>query len=92
MLQTAANHRHGRSQALLGLLYMEGNGTPQSEQQALAWFSKAALAGDALGELQLATMYYHGVNMEISMEKAILNFKSAAKHGSIIALYNLGLM
>ena len=74
------------------MLYMEGNGVPESAAQALQWFTKAAGAGDALGELQLANMHYHGVHQAINMEKAVLNFKSSAVHGSIVALYNLGLM
>lgn len=74
------------------MLYMEGNGVPESAAQALQWFTKSAGAGDALGELQLANMHYHGVHQAINMEKAVLNFKSSAVHGSIVALYNLGLM
>lgn len=46
-----------QAQALLGLLYMEGNGTPKSQPQALHWYTKAAAVGDALGELMLGNMY-----------------------------------
>ena len=44
--QKAANQGHARSQLNLGLLYYDGKGVAQDEQQAKAWWQKVLAQPD----------------------------------------------
>lgn len=52
----AAEQGHAKAQNNLGVLYEEGLGVPQSDEDAFAWFSKSAQQGYRYGQYNLGRM------------------------------------
>jgi TPR repeat protein len=48
------------AQANLGFMYQNGQGIPQDDKQAVAWYRKAADQGSAYGQTNLGFMYESG--------------------------------
>jgi TPR repeat protein len=59
-LEKAAMQGHAGAQVHLGMLYLAGNGAPQSAQMALVWFDRAAEQKNGLAFLKLGDMYARG--------------------------------
>lgn len=78
------------AQYLLGSLYEHGQGVPQSLQEAIKWYRKAAEQGnpDAQFSLALACMFGQGTTQ--SYEEAAKWFSKAAEQGNPAAQFNLG--
>ncbi len=55
-----AERGHPLAQANLGLLYAEGQGVPQDDQEAVRWYRLAAEQGDASAQFKLGVMYDKG--------------------------------
>lgn len=55
-MQRAAELGHGRAAWELGMRYIEGDGAPADQAQALAWFRRSAEAGDVLGQHAMGVM------------------------------------
>jgi len=59
-LRVQANAGNASSQWLLGYYYINGEGVPQDDAQAAAWFRKAADQGLAAAQFNLGNMYAAG--------------------------------
>jgi TPR repeat protein len=59
-LQGLANLGEPRAQYDLALLYDKGLGVPQSDAEALRWYTRAAEQGDARAQYNLGLMYMNG--------------------------------
>lgn len=59
-LQAMANLEEPRAQYDLALLYDKGLGVPQSDTQALKWYSRSAEHGDQRAQYNLGLMYMNG--------------------------------
>jgi TPR repeat protein len=59
-LQGLANLGEPRAQYDLALLYDKGSGVPQSDAEALRWYTRAAEQGDARAQYNLGLMYMNG--------------------------------
>jgi uncharacterized protein len=58
---TASAHRgNARSQAVLGLMYETGRGVPQSYENAVAWYRRAAEQGEPTAQYRLGLLYDKG--------------------------------
>jgi len=62
-LQSLATLGEARAQYDLALLYDKGLGVPQSDAQALLWYTRAAEHGDAQAQYNLGLMYMNGQGM-----------------------------
>ena len=63
-LKPLAEQGNADAQFNLGLMYFNGTGVPQDDQQALKWFRQAADQGDAFAQFALGNMYYMGRGVE----------------------------
>ncbi len=59
-LQALADLEEPRAQYDLALLYDKGMGVPQSDAQALKWYSRSAAHGDQRAQYNLGLMYMNG--------------------------------
>jgi TPR repeat protein len=59
-LESLANMGEPRAQYDLAVLYDKGLGVPQSDAQALKWYSRAAEHGDRRAQYNLGLMYMNG--------------------------------
>lgn len=78
------------AQYLLGSLYEHGQGMPQSHQEAVKWFRKAAEQGNVDAQFSLALAYMFGQGTPQSYEEAAKWFSKAAEQGNPAAQFNLG--
>ncbi|MHB8478642.1 MAG: tetratricopeptide repeat protein [Steroidobacteraceae bacterium] len=74
----------------LGLAYQEGNGFPRDRKQALAWFNRAADAGNAEAQNALGDLYRFADPPEKDYTLALHWYAEAAKRGNAEGQYSLG--
>lgn len=75
----AARQDDVSAQVELGDLYAQGKGTASDGEQALAWYRKAALAGDAVALWKCAQTYIQGQLVPQDLEEAVPFLLLAAK-------------
>ena len=56
----AAEQREVEAQTALGLMYLDGEGVPQDEREAVKWIRRAAEEGSTDAQALLGGMYYLG--------------------------------
>jgi hypothetical protein len=88
----SANSGDAASQLDLGLMYYNGQGTPQDYMQAIAWFQTAAEQGSTMAQNDLGSMYYKGQGVAQSYAQAVAWYRKAAEQGNAYAQTGLGLM
>lgn len=81
-----------RAQTFLGDMYGNGNGVPQDQKVAAAWYLKAAKQGDAAAQFSLGVMCENGLGVRKSDRQAASWFHKAAEQGYGEAQYVLGRM
>ena len=91
-LQSEAAEGNVRAVSALGMLYADGLGVPQDEQEASRLFSEAADAGDAGAQNNLGVMYANGRGVSQDDAVAFEWFEGAAAQGNVFAQNNLGIM
>jgi hypothetical protein len=74
----------------LGSMYADGKGAPKDDRQAMAWYAKAAAAGNPVGMDALGQMYRNGQGVPRNYPEAIRWFNQAAAAGNSAAMYHLG--
>jgi len=72
--------------------YLDGNGAPQDDQEAIYWFSRAAIQGDAFSQYVLGWMHAQGRGTTQSHAMAVYWYRRAAEQGYCCAQTRLGLM
>lgn len=75
-----------------GFAYCYGRGKPQSYEEAVKYFTKAALIGHAEAATQMGFMALNGYGVEKSVKDAYDWFMMAAAKEEPVALYKLGEM
>ena len=74
----------------IGMMHLKGRGTKVDKEQAEAYLTKSAQAGNVYAKYQLAEIYLKRGNKE-EIEKAVKYLKEAATKGdSAMAMYSLG--
>ncbi len=79
------NAWHANVEALLGTMYLEGDGVKQNYDEALRYLTRAAYAGDTLAQNNLGYMYAMGKGVERDYYKAVEWYKKAAEQGDVMA-------
>ena len=62
-------------------MYSNGQDVPQSYEEAVKWFRKAAEQGHVNGQNNLGEMYYFGLGVSQSYEEAAKWYRKAAEQG-----------
>ena len=69
------------SQAILGSMYILGQGVPQDREQAAIWLLPAAESGHSFAEMYLGILHYTGQGAERDTEQARYWLQIAADKG-----------
>lgn len=77
---------------ILGLMYANGQGMPESYTEGLKWLQKAAEQGEAKAQFSVGVIYFKGYGMAANPAEAFKWYRRAADQGNAPALYNLGAM
>src|SRR5262249_23541374 len=91
-LITRAERGEREAQAVLGFLYVEGDGVAQDLSQAVRWWRRAADQGDAAVGFNLGFLYFKGELVPKDSAEALRWFGKAAELGDANAQFHLGWM
>ncbi len=91
-LRPLAEQGNATAQNNLGVMYREGEGVPQDDEEAVRWYRRAAVQGHAGAQNNLGLMYAEGRGVPPDDKEAARWFRLAAAQGDAKAQYNLGLM
>ena len=84
---------NAHAEDVLGNVYQAAWGRmPQDYAQAVSWFRKAAIQGDADAQYNLGSMYATGQGVSQDDAQAASWYQKAASQGNASAQYNLGIM
>lgn len=87
--ERAAQGGHGSAMYNLGLMFYNGEGTPQDLTAASGWFRKAADRGIRDSYYNLGAMYMQGEGVPMNLTEAFAWFTIASKAGDSSALSTL---
>ncbi|MDB9867302.1 sel1 repeat family protein [Pseudomonadales bacterium] len=90
-MKALAEQGDAKAQNNLGLMYANGNGTPQDYKEAVKWFRAAAEQGLLVSQITLALTYDLSAIPQ-DQKEAYKWFKAAAEQGSVEAQFELGLI
>lgn len=88
----AAKEGHLNSQYNLALMYENGIGVKKNEKEALAWYTKASIAGSSAAQYNLGVLYENGKGTAINFAKANYWYRKAAVQNDGLAIGNLGML
>jgi localization factor PodJL len=88
-LTTLANGGNAKAQLLLGLKYLDGDGTTVNEAAAAKWLQRAADQGEPVAQYRLGTLYERGQGVATNRIKATHWYEAAARQGNRKAMHNL---
>ena len=80
------------AQFILGLMYSSGDGVLQNYDEAIKWYTKAAVQGVPEAQFSLGVMYSEGQGVIEDNKTAAKWYSKAALHGIPKAQFNLGIM
>lgn len=89
-LRAKAEAGDAPAQFLLGQIYENGNGVPQNDESAAAWYRKAADQNNAAAQNRLGIMYRLGQGVKQDKAEAVRWYHKSAKLGNPQAMFNLG--
>lgn len=87
-----AEKGHILAEYILGLMYANGQGVPQSYPDAMKWHLKAAEQGEAKAQFSVGVMYFKGLRVAQNRAEAFKWYRRAADQGDPTAQFNLGAM
>ena len=91
-VRAKAEEGEALSQAMLGIMYSDGEGVPQDYVEAVKWYRKAADQGHVGAQGKLGAMYHFGQGVPQDYVKAVKWWRKAADQGNATAQFNLGRM
>jgi hypothetical protein len=80
MRSLAETTNHAYAQYYVGMMFLKGQGVPQSYEDAGTWFRKAAEQRIPQAQFQLGTLYLNGQGLPRDMEQAYAWFTVGASH------------
>jgi TPR repeat protein len=89
-VQVRASKGDPGAELLLGRHYFSGDGVPQSYNDAVNWFKKAAAKGNATAQSNLCYMYSNNKELPADYPQALDWCRKAAKKGDTLAESMLG--
>ena len=91
-LREAAVKGDPTAQFEIATRFAEGNGVPQDQKQAFAWYERAAMRGLASSQFRLGAYYERGIGVTADAERAKVWYRRAADQGHVRAMHNLGVL
>jgi len=88
----SAERGHAASEYNLAVMYEQGLGVPQDDQEAKKWYIKAADRGFADAEYRIGVMHRLGEGVPKDDKEAVKWFAKAAEKYHASAQFNLGVM
>ena len=92
LMRPMADAGNTRAQTYLGVLYDNGQGVPQDDAQAVAWYRKAADQGDPRAQTNLGAAYETGRGVARDLGQAAEWYRKAAGQQHAAAEHILGKM
>jgi len=89
---TGGSQGHAHAQYNLGIMYQDGAGVAQSDEEAVKWYQLAAVQGLPGSQSNLGLMYQNGTGVAQNHEEAVKWYQLAADQGYALAQSNLGFM
>ncbi len=89
-LYLSAHGGNAGAQNALANMYYNGRGAPQSDAEAVRWWSKAAEQGNLNAQNNLGFMYYSGRGVAKDQGEGARWWLKAAEHGFAAAQNNIG--
>jgi len=80
MRSLAETADHGYAQYYVGMMHLNGQGVPQSDEEAARWFLKAAEHGIPQAQYKLGELYSSGHGVPRDFERAFAWYKTGAAH------------
>lgn len=80
-LRQAAEDEHPGAQLILGFLHENGSGVIQDYEQALAWYRRAAMHGEAMAMYRVGAMLSQGIGADKDLVEAYAWCNIAAARG-----------
>jgi TPR repeat protein len=77
---------------LVGVAYVDGNGVPQDDREAMKWLLKAAEKGEYRAMTLVGYMYCHGRGVNEDSEEGIKWLRKAAEKNHPMAEFLIGVM
>jgi len=90
ILRPLADHGVAAAQAILGIMYDNGQGVPRDDAAAVMLFRRAAEQGHAHAQYDLGLKYSQGRGVPRDNAAAVSWFRKAADQGDPEAMYRLG--
>jgi TPR repeat protein len=91
-MRPLAEQGDAAAQFNLGILYDNGYGVPQDDQEAVRWWRLAAGQGNAAAQFNLGVMYEQGQGVPQDVAEAVRWYRLAAVQGHATAQFNLGIL
>ena len=91
-LRALAERGHDLAQFNLGSMYLNGQGVPQDDAEAVRWYRLAADQGNADAQGNLGAMLLNGQGAPQDRAEAVRWLRAAADQGNAFAQGNLGTM
>lgn len=92
LLLPVAKRGDAFAQYNLGVMYAQGLGIKKNEEEAVAWYKKAAAQGYSEAQSNLGLMYEFGRGVDVDYELAMKWYLKAAAQGYALAQHNIGSM
>ena len=92
LYRKAAEQGDPTAQALVGGMYLSGEGVPRDCAEAARWYRKAAEQGNVDAQYNLGMMYDDGQGVPRDDAEAAKWYRMAAEQGNADAQYDLGMM
>ena len=89
-LKATASSGDASAELSLAQAYENGNGVPQNDDEAAAWYRKAADQGIAAAQNNLGVMYREGRGVPRDKEEALKWYRKAARQKNGNAMFNVG--
>ena len=84
------SEKAGEAEYKRGVAYLQGEGVPKNEEEAVKWFAKAAELGNARAQFRLGRLYQTGTGVVKDEKEAAVWYAKAAEQGNVNAQFNLG--
>ena len=86
----SANNNNAEAIYLLGYSYFNGSNLVSKDiAEALKWYNRGSILGNALSQNNLGLMYHEGIGVKKNIDKAHDLYKSASDQGEKYGQYNL---
>ena len=88
-LTVLANAGNAKAELIVGLKYLDGDGVPANDTEAVKWLERSAEAGEPVAQYRMGTLYERGRGVTADAAKAEHWYEAAANQGNRKAMHNL---